>query len=556
MSRMQRLRYWVSVKRVGIVLSSLAILGLAGCSSESTRLDFGFSESTGSTPVPAEPVYGYDDDEGSDREYRHYSGTPSYRRAQEDHTGASYHSERYSDRYEGRDRYHEPHYRREVRYHERDGRSVIEHESLPPVSEPDYGRPKQLYRRSSHTYHERPKAPHYARRERPAHHDRGRKYVTVRRGDTVYSIADSHGVSVGALMKENRLPTTDIRPGQRLVIPEGSDRATRPDPGPLPSLLNLKKRAKASSAGGSYKVRMGDTLYSVARKHGMRAKDLAAYNGIDDPSVIRVGQVLRIPGGDVTPPVRVARTAKRRERKVASLDPRDGLPSRTSHDISSAYRHREKPADLGAASAGGSTPDDEPLVVRSAKGDRAERLRPRRRKRVEDRLGDDIRSDEKAEETRLAARTEPKVASAPKPRSCTSLLNNPPARSGANFRRPAQGLVISGFGSKPDGTRNDGINISVPRGTPVKAAENGVVVYAGNELSGYGNLVLVRHADGWVSAYAHNDKLLVRRCDTVKRGQMIARAGMTGSVNKPQLHFELRKDSHPVNPEGYFAGTS
>jgi murein DD-endopeptidase MepM/ murein hydrolase activator NlpD len=116
-----------------------------------------------------------------------------------------------------------------------------------------------------------------------------------------------------------------------------------------------------------------------------------------------------------------------------------------------------------------------------------------------------------------------------------------------------QGLITAKFGSRQDGSFNDGIDFSVPKGTPVKAAENGVVAYAGNELPGFGNLVLVRHAEGYVTAYAHNDEVLVRRCDVVKRGQVISKAGATGKVSQPQLHFELRKDSKPVDPEGFFS---
>ncbi len=93
----------------------------------------------------------------------------------------------------------------------------------------------------------------------------------------------------------------------------------------------------------------------------------------------------------------------------------------------------------------------------------------------------------------------------------------------------------------------------MPKGTPVKAAENGVVAYVGNELPGFGNLVLVRHADGFVTAYAHNDELLVRRCEVVKRGQIISKAGASGKTSQPQLHFELRKDFKPVDPEAFFA---
>jgi murein DD-endopeptidase MepM/ murein hydrolase activator NlpD len=120
--------------------------------------------------------------------------------------------------------------------------------------------------------------------------------------------------------------------------------------------------------------------------------------------------------------------------------------------------------------------------------------------------------------------------------------------SGNSFRWPVQGRIISEFGTKPDGGHNDGINVAVPLGTSVKAAENGVVAYAGDELKGYGNLVLIRHSNNWVSAYAHNDEILVKRGDQVRRGQVIAKAGRTGQVNQPQLHFELRKGSRPVDP--------
>jgi murein DD-endopeptidase MepM/ murein hydrolase activator NlpD len=110
------------------------------------------------------------------------------------------------------------------------------------------------------------------------------------------------------------------------------------------------------------------------------------------------------------------------------------------------------------------------------------------------------------------------------------------------------GRIISSFGAKKGGLHNDGINIAAARGAPVRAAENGIVAYAGNELRGFGNLLLIKHADGWTSAYAHNDRLLVRRGDQVRRGQIIARVGSTGSVTSPQLHFELREGSEAIDP--------
>lgn len=116
------------------------------------------------------------------------------------------------------------------------------------------------------------------------------------------------------------------------------------------------------------------------------------------------------------------------------------------------------------------------------------------------------------------------------------------------FRWPVKGRVIAGFGPRTNGQQNDGINLAVPEGTPVKAAEDGVVAYAGSELKGYGNLVLVRHSNGYVTAYAHAKELLVKRGDAIKRGQVIANSGQTGNVDAPQLHFEIRKGPAPVDP--------
>ena len=122
------------------------------------------------------------------------------------------------------------------------------------------------------------------------------------------------------------------------------------------------------------------------------------------------------------------------------------------------------------------------------------------------------------------------------------------------FRWPVRGKVITAYGAKTNGKANDGINLAVPEGTPVKAADDGVVAYSGNELKGYGNLVLIRHANGYVTAYAHASELLVKRGDTIKRGQVIAKSGQSGEVQSPQLHFEIRKGSSPVDPLQFLNG--
>ena len=122
------------------------------------------------------------------------------------------------------------------------------------------------------------------------------------------------------------------------------------------------------------------------------------------------------------------------------------------------------------------------------------------------------------------------------------------------FRWPVRGKVVTSYGAKTNGKSNDGINLAVPEGTPVKAAEDGVVAYSGNELKGYGNLILVRHSNGYVTAYAHASELLVKRGDTIKRGQVIAKSGQSGEVASPQLHFEIRKGSSPVDPLQFLNG--
>jgi murein DD-endopeptidase MepM/ murein hydrolase activator NlpD len=120
-----------------------------------------------------------------------------------------------------------------------------------------------------------------------------------------------------------------------------------------------------------------------------------------------------------------------------------------------------------------------------------------------------------------------------------------------SFRWPLRGRVVNNFGAKVNGASNDGIDLAVPEGTPVRAAEDGVVAYAGNELKGYGNLVLVRHANGFVTAYANASEVMVKRNDQVHKGQVIAKTGQTGSAPAPQLHFEVRKNSSPVDPIQY-----
>jgi murein DD-endopeptidase MepM/ murein hydrolase activator NlpD len=132
----------------------------------------------------------------------------------------------------------------------------------------------------------------------------------------------------------------------------------------------------------------------------------------------------------------------------------------------------------------------------------------------------------------------------------------PPVSGGLVFAWPVSGPLVSDFGTTANGGKNDGINIAAAMDAPIRASAAGTVTYAGNELKNYGNLVLVKHSGGYTTAYAHADRLIVSRGDFVARGQVIGYVGQTGDVSKPQLHFEIRSATTPVNPHSYLAATT
>ncbi len=133
------------------------------------------------------------------------------------------------------------------------------------------------------------------------------------------------------------------------------------------------------------------------------------------------------------------------------------------------------------------------------------------------------------------------------------IRNNPQAALAPNlanvrFVWPVEGPVLSSFGPKNSGGTNDGLNIGAPRGAPVMAADNGVVLHAASDAKGFGNLVLIRHGDGYITAYAHLDRMIVDKDSVVAKGDMIGTVGSTGNVKGPQLHFEVRYKNKPVDP--------
>ncbi|RMF10023.1 MAG: M23 family metallopeptidase [Alphaproteobacteria bacterium] len=247
--------------------------------------------------------------------------------------------------------------------------------------------------------------------------------------------------------------------------------------------------ASAGGSAGSHRVtvRKGDTLYAISRRTGVHVRSIIAHNNLRPPYLLKPGQRLVIPAA----PVHVVRKGE------------------TSYAISRAY-------------------DVDLAVLMRLNGIRPPyTLYP----------GQKLKLPPSAARSAGSARR--------------ASLPAPPRRAGSGLAWPVKGRIVSSFGPKKGGLHNDGINIAAPRGTAIRASEAGVVAYAGNGLKGYGNLILLQHDGGWVTAYAHTDRMLVKRGQKVNRGQTIAYVGCTGGVDRPQLHFEIRKGRKAVNPLGY-----
>ncbi len=338
----------------------------------------------------------------------------------------------------------------------------------------------------------------------------GGQVITIRSGQTLDSLAAQYGVPQEQILSANQMRSAaDIRSGKVVVIPHRVALApgATVQPTPVSYTPAAARITPAPSAGGAtHTVVAGDTLYGIARQNGTTVRELVALNGLPSAELIHIGQTLRL-NGDASHAATAAATSTRtvpgaQPTRVASLDPKAKIPV------------QPKAEEPPMASTAGAPAIPAVPTVPVLKG----------------------------------GTTDAAAASAAIDRAADS-----GSASGTEFRWPVRGRIIAGFGSKPNGEKNDGINLAVPEGTAVKAAEAGTVIYAGNELEGYGNLILIRHADGWVSAYANNKDLAVQRGDKVRRGQVVAHAGMSGAVSSPQVHFELRKGAKPVNPLDYLA---
>lgn len=368
----------------------------------------------------------------------------------------------------------------------------------------------------------------------------------VQRGDTVYALARKFEVPVKALIDLNQLqPPYALVAGQKLQLP----------------------RQKVHT------VESGETLYSVSRKYGVDVSALVRANNLQEPYAIRVGQKLTLPAPVVasvqptpaftpsSPPLSQVAVAPPPTAPVAETVPaRPVLPPPTAAEPPPPAREVAptpappptpvaRPVPPPVAPAPTAAPTAAPPPAPKPQSNTAAIPAPT--------PAEDPPKPAAVAESAPAAPPEPPTkptpAAAPPPAAAREESGRqpppPPPRAGKTFAWPVRGRVIATFGSQGGGLHNDGINIQAPKGTPVRAAENGVVAYAGGEIKGFGNLLLIRHADGFMTAYAHNEALLVKRGDVVRRGQVISRVGATGNVEFPQLHFEVRKGSQAVDPE-------
>ncbi len=295
-----------------------------------------------------------------------------------------------------------------------------------------------------------------------------------------------------------------------------------------PAPVTYYGSSAGEGSGGVHVVQSGETVWSIAHRYHLVMDDLAFANNMNGAYAIFAGQRLTLPpppeyrvrrGDSLSSVARVFGVSTNRMAQVNGIDAPYTiqpdqvlkLPRVSAEEVSAGF----EPVRVVSVSKAGTAQEQEELIVSSHVPEK-----------------------------------KPVVSSGGKAR-LSKVTKRPPKRASTKFLRPVEGKIVSGYGAKKNGLHNDGVNFRAARGSRVRAADHGVVVYAGSEVKGAGNLVLVRHSDRWMTAYGHMDKITVKRGQTVKRGVKIGTVGSTGAVDTPQLHFEVRRGTRAINPKKY-----
>ncbi|MEM7679829.1 MAG: M23 family metallopeptidase [Pseudomonadota bacterium] len=289
-----------------------------------------------------------------------------------------------------------------------------------------------------------------------------------------------------------------------------------------PASVSFYGAGDGPGSKGAHIVLKGDTLYSLSKRYNVPLQDIAIVNSISAPFTLDVGERVDIPA----PP-------KYKVRPGDTLYSISRLFETSTSDIASQNNLRA------------------PYRISEGQSLRISNLYAEPARTYTSAADETKSSGYSAKPRSKPVRAVSRVSTRPVKSKITAKT---PKRSSNKFMTPVRGRVVSSYGPKKGGLHNDGINIAAPKGAPVRAAENGVVVYAGDELKGSGNLVLVRHEGRWMTAYAHMDKVLIKRGQVIKRGETLGTVGQTGSVDSPQLHFEVRRGTQAINPKLYIEG--
>lgn len=387
----------------------------------------------------------------------------------------------------------------------------------------------------------------------------GKNYYTVKSGDSLWSISRKFGMKVQDLVYLNNLrkPYT-IRPGQTLKISNAF-----PTTKTNISNKTTTQNNKANNISYiTYTVKSGDNLSTIASNYGMSTSELADLNNIESPYNIRIGQKLKIEynkktGGGLSTYVvksgdNLSTIASNYGMSTTELAKLNGIKKPYNIRIGQTIKIKENNAK--------SSNSVSTYVVKS--GDNLTKIAKNNDMTLQELIElNEIKSPyiiKPGQKLKVSSNEPIVVVQTTTSSKSTTTTNNvvqkkqvQTQKKTLSFAWPVKGKIVSTFGTKSNGLYNDGINISATKGTSFKATEDGVIAYVGNELRGYGTIILIKHDDNWISAYAHCDSVNVSRGDMVDKGQVIGTVGDSGNVSSPQLYFSLRKGREAVDPVKY-----